>query len=139
MKNFSAPQAKEVRIVLKILVRSIHSIYEEYIARDGYIALGKVLTEMTPEETIQEVWILACGAWWCGFSSWIKMALYSQCEAAQKFMICNADEGDPGAFAIGVLEGDPHSVVEGMTSPPMQLVPTGLYLLPCRIPIAVRR
>ncbi len=115
-KELSAPQAKEMRIVLKNVGEIDPLNIEEYIARDGYMALGKVLTEMTPEETIQEVLESGLrGRGGAGFPTGLKWRFIRDAEGDQKYMICNADEGDPGAFANrSVQEGDPHSVVEGM-------------------------
>jgi len=115
-EELSAPKAKEVRIVLKNIGEIDPLNIEEYIARDGYLALGKVLTEMTPEETIQEVLDSGLrGRGGAGFPTGLKWRFIRNADGDQKYMICNADEGDPGAFANRrVLEGDPHSVVEGM-------------------------
>ncbi len=115
-EELSAPKAKEVRIVLKNIGEIDPLNIEEYIARDGYLALGKVLTEMSPEETIQEVLDSGLrGRGGAGFPTGLKWRFIRNAEGDQKFMICNADEGDPGAFANRrVLEGDPHAVVEGM-------------------------
>ncbi len=89
---------------------------DEYIAMDGYAALGKVLTEMTPEEVIQEVTDSGLrGRGGGGFPTGRKWALCAPNKADQKYVVCNADEGDPGAFMDrSVLEGDPHSVIEAM-------------------------
>lgn len=115
-EEFSAPQAKELRIVLKNIGEIDPLNIEEYIARDGYMALGKVLTEMSPEETIQEVLDSGLrGRGGAGFPTGLKWRFIRNAEGDEKYMICNADEGDPGAFANRrVLEGDPHSVIEGM-------------------------
>lgn len=115
-EELSAPKAKELRIVLKNIGEIDPLNIEEYIARDGYLALGKVLTEMSPEETIQVVLDSGLrGRGGAGFPTGLKWRFIRAAEGEQKFMICNADEGDPGAFANRrVLEGDPHSVIEGM-------------------------
>jgi len=115
-EELSAAQAKEMRIVLENIGTVIPLNVEEYIAHDGYMALGKVLTEMTPVETIQEVLDSGLrGRGGAGFSTGLKWRFLRNAEGDPKYMICNADEGDPGAFANRrVLEGYPHSVVEGM-------------------------
>lgn len=115
-EELSTPQAKEVRIVLKNIGEIDPLNIEEYIARDGYMALGKVFAEMTPEETIQEILDSGLrGRGGAGFPTGLKWKFIHNAEGDQKYMICNADEGDPGAFANRrVLEGDPHSVIEGM-------------------------
>lgn len=115
-EELSAPKAKEVRIVLRNVGEIDPLNIEEYIARDGYLALGKVLTEMSPEEVIQEMLDSNLrGRGGAGFPAGLKWRFIRQAEGEKKFMICNADEGDPGAFANRrVLEGDPHAVIEGM-------------------------
>ena len=89
---------------------------DDYIARDGYSALTKVLTTMTPEEVIQEIKASALrGRGGGGFPAGIKWETCRNAEGEPKYVICNADEGDPGAFMDrSILEGDPHSVLEGM-------------------------
>ena len=90
---------------------------EEYIARDGYGALGKVLTSMTPDEVIDEVVKSGLrGRGGGGFPTGLKWKFTNKAEGDTKYVVCNADEGDPGAFMDrSVLEGDPHSVIEAMT------------------------
>lgn len=89
---------------------------EEYIARDGYMALGKVLTSMTQDEVIEEVTKSGLrGRGGGGFPTGLKWKFARQAEGDVKYVVCNADEGDPGAFMDrSVLEGDPHSVIEAM-------------------------
>ncbi|MBM3860051.1 MAG: NADH-quinone oxidoreductase subunit NuoF [Verrucomicrobia bacterium] len=89
---------------------------EEYIARDGYAALGKVLTAMKPEQVIAEVKASGLrGRGGAGFPTGVKWELMSRVPSKTKYVVCNADEGDPGAFMNrSVIEGDPHSVLEGM-------------------------
>ncbi len=89
---------------------------EEYIARDGYTALGKVLTSMTPEQIIAEIKASGLrGRGGAGFPTGKKWEIMRQAPEFPKYVVCNADEGDPGAFMNrSVLEGDPHSVLEGM-------------------------
>ncbi len=88
----------------------------EYIAKDGYMALGKVLTQMTPQEAIDEMIKSGLrGRGGGGFSTGKKWQFARNSVSDQKYVICNADEGDPGAFMDrAVLEGDPHSVLEAM-------------------------
>ena len=90
---------------------------DEYIAMDGYAALGKVLTEMTPAEVIQVVKDSGLrGRGGGGFPTGLKWSFTAANNADQKYVVCNADEGDPGAFMDrSVLEGDPHCVIEAMT------------------------
>ena len=89
---------------------------DEYIAVDGYAALGKALTEMTPEEVIQVVKDSGLrGRGGGGFPTGLKWSFTAANKADQKYVVCNADEGDPGAFMDrSVLEGDPHCIIEAM-------------------------
>jgi len=89
---------------------------EDYIARDGYMALAKVLTEMTPDEVIEVVKRSGLrGRGGAGFPTGLKWEFTRRSKGSEKFVICNADEGDPGAFMDrSILEGDPHSVLEAM-------------------------
>ncbi len=107
---------KQYRIVLRNCGFINPENIEEYIARDGYQALGKVLTEMTPDEVINELKISGLrGRGGAGFPSWMKWNFTKQVEDEQKYVVCNADEGDPGAYMDrSTLEGDPHSVIEAM-------------------------
>mgnify|MGYP001417658040 CR=1 FL=1 len=89
---------------------------EEYIARDGYAALAKALTEMTPEGIIEQVKTSGLrGRGGGGFPTGLKWSFCARSQGEKKYVICNADEGDPGAFMDrSILEGDPHAVLEGM-------------------------
>ncbi|MBR3869183.1 MAG: NADH-quinone oxidoreductase subunit NuoF [Clostridia bacterium] len=89
---------------------------DEYIAMDGYAALGKALTEMTPEEVIQTIKDSGLrGRGGGGFPTGLKWSFTAAQPKGQKYVVCNADEGDPGAFMDrSVLEGDPHCLVEAM-------------------------
>ena len=89
---------------------------DEYIARDGYSALAKVLTEMTPDEVLAEIKASALrGRGGGGFPAGVKWETCKKVESDVRYVICNADEGDPGAFMDrSIIEGDPHSVIEGM-------------------------
>jgi NADH:ubiquinone oxidoreductase subunit F (NADH-binding)/(2Fe-2S) ferredoxin/NAD-dependent dihydropyrimidine dehydrogenase PreA subunit len=92
---------------------------DEYIARDGYVAMGKALTQMTPEKIIAEITISGLrGRGGAGFPTGLKWQMVRNAVSANggaKYLICNGDEGDPGAFMDrSILEADPHSVIEGM-------------------------
>ncbi len=89
---------------------------DEYIARDGYFALGKALTEMTPEQVIEEVKLSNLrGRGGAGFPTGMKWGFCAPEKADEKYVICNADEGEPGTFKDRlIMEGDPHKVIEGM-------------------------
>ena len=115
---------------------------DEYIAMDGYEALGKVLTEMTPEDVIKCVTDSGLrGRGGGGFPTGFKWALTAPNQADQKYVVCNADEGDPGAFMDrSVLEGDPHSLVEAMTIAGYAIGATmGYIYVRAEYPIAVKR
>ena len=115
---------------------------DEYIAMDGYAALGKVLTEMTPEEVIKVVSDSGLrGRGGGGFPTGRKWALCAPNKADQKYVVCNADEGDPGAFMDrSVLEGDPHSIIEAMTICGYACGCTkGFVYVRAEYPIAVKR
>ena len=88
---------------------------DEYIARDGYAALGKAL-EMQPDQVIREIIDSGLrGRGGGGFPTGLKWKITREVQAEQKYVVCNADEGDPGAFMDrSILEGDPHSVIEAM-------------------------
>lgn len=117
------PSMKEIdffRNQIKIVLRNCGVInpmnIEEYIARDGYMALGKALTSMTREEVVDEVLKSGLrGRGGGGFPTGLKWKFAYQSPGDVKYVVCNADEGDPGAFMDrSVLEGDPHSVIEAM-------------------------
>ena len=115
---------------------------EEYIAMDGYAALGKVLTEMKPEEVIQTVLDSGLrGRGGGGFPTGLKWKFCAPNKAAQKYVVCNADEGDPGAFMDrSVLEGDPHCIIEAMAIAGYAVGATkGYVYVRAEYPIAVAR
>ncbi len=115
---------------------------DEYIAMDGYAALGKVLTEMTPEQVIEEVKKSGLrGRGGGGFPTGVKWSLCAPNKADQKYVVCNADEGDPGAFMDrSVLEGDPHCIVEAMAICGYAVGATkGFVYVRAEYPIAVAR
>ena len=115
---------------------------DEYIALDGYAALGKVLTEMTPEQVIEEVKKSGLrGRGGGGFPTGIKWSLCAPNQADQKYVVCNADEGDPGAFMDrSVLEGDPHCIIEAMAICGYAVGATkGFVYVRAEYPIAVKR
>ncbi len=115
---------------------------DEYIAMDGYAALGKVLTEMTPEDVIKVITDSGLrGRGGGGFPTGRKWALTAPNQADQKYVVCNADEGDPGAFMDrSVLEGDPHSLIEAMAIAGYAIGATeGYVYVRAEYPIAVSR
>ncbi|HHX51655.1 MAG TPA: NADH-quinone oxidoreductase subunit F, partial [Clostridia bacterium] len=115
---------------------------DEYIARDGYFALGKVLTTMKPEEVIEEVKKAGLrGRGGGGFPTGLKWEFASKSPGEIKYVICNADEGDPGAFMDrSILEGDPHTVLEGMAIAGYAIgASKGYVYIRAEYPIAVNR
>jgi len=107
---------KQLRIALRNCGVVDPEIIDEYIARDGYQALGNVLTNQTPEETIELFKASGLrGRGGAGFPAGLKWDFARKNESDEKYVVCNADEGDPGAFMDrSILEGDPHSVLEAM-------------------------
>ena len=114
----------------------------EYIAKDGYMALGKAITEMTPQEVIDEIKASGLrGRGGGGFPTGVKWQFAANQPKGQKYVICNADEGDPGAFMDrSILEGDPHSVIEAMAIAGYAIGANHGYIyIRAEYPIAVQR
>ena len=133
---------KQMRIALRNCGRIDPDNIEEYIAYDGYAALGKALTEMTPEEVIKTVLDSGLrGRGGGGFPTGRKWSLAAMNHADQKYVACNADEGDPGAFMDrSILEGDPHAVIEAMAIAAYAIGATkGFVYIRAEYPIAVER
>ena len=115
---------------------------DEYIAFDGYKALAKVLTEMTPEEVIETLKASGLrGRGGAGFPTGLKWEFTYKANGDKKYVACNADEGDPGAFMDrSILEGDPHSVIEAMTIAGYTVgADQGYIYVRAEYPIAVKR
>lgn len=108
--------AKQTRIALRHCGIINPEIIDEYTEQDGYRALEKVLKTMTPEEVIEEIKVSGlAGRGGAGFPTWFKWNAARQSQGETKYLICNADEGDPGAFMDrAVIESDPHNLIEGM-------------------------
>lgn len=133
---------KQIRIALRNCGFINPENIDEYIARDGYQALGKVLTEMTPEAVIgimKKSGLRGRGGG--GFPTGLKWEITRAVKADQKYVVCNADEGDPGAFMDrSVLEGDPHSVLEAMAiNGYCTGADKGLIYIRAEYPLAVER
>lgn len=136
------PQPKEVRVVLRNCGVIDPENIEDYIAQDGYLALGQVVLQSTPEEVIDLVKRSGLsGRGGAGFLTAKKWELTRDVPGEVKYVICNADEGDPGAFMNRrVLESDPHAVIEGMAIAGFAIGASQGYVY-CRAeyPIAVER
>ncbi len=133
---------RQVRIALRNCGVINPENIEEYIARDGYAALGKVLTEMTPQEVIAEIKKSGLrGRGGAGFPTGMKWDFASREKNEQKYVCCNADEGDPGAFMDrSVLEGDPHTIIEAMAIAGYAIdASQGYIYVRAEYPIAVQR
>ncbi len=144
--NVSLSDTAFYKIQKRVVLRNCGVInpenIEEYIAMDGYAALGKVLTEMTPEDVIKVITDSGLrGRGGGGFPTGRKWALCAPNKAPQKYVVCNADEGDPGAFMDrSVLEGDPHCIIEAMTIAGYAIGATkGFVYVRAEYPIAVAR
>ena len=107
---------KQTRIALRHCGVINPEIIEDYTNDDGYKALEKVITTMSPEDVIEEIKVSGlAGRGGAGFPTWFKWNAARQSAGEVKYLICNADEGDPGAFMDrAVIEGDPHNLIEGM-------------------------
>lgn len=115
---------------------------EDYIANDGYLTLGKCITELTPEQIIEEVKISGLrGRGGAGFPTGIKWEATRKSISDQKYVVCNADEGDPGAFMDrSILEGDPHKVLEAMAICGYAVgSDTGYIYIRAEYPLAIER
>jgi len=133
---------KQMRIALRNCGFINPENIDEYIAREGYQALGKVLTEYTPQQTIDIIKKSGLrGRGGGGFPTGLKWEIASKNHADQKYVVCNADEGDPGAFMDrSILEGDPHSVLEAMAICGYCIGATkGLIYIRAEYPLAIKR
>ncbi|BDU50666.1 NADH-quinone oxidoreductase subunit NuoF [Haliovirga abyssi] len=134
---------KQMRIALRNCGFIDPDKIEEYIAREGYQALGKVLSEMTPKDVIAEMKESGLrGRGGGGFPTGLKWEFASKYNIGeQKYVVCNADEGDPGAFMDrSILEGDPHSVIEAMSICGYSIGATkGLVYIRAEYPLAIER
>ncbi|MBQ6392158.1 MAG: NADH-quinone oxidoreductase subunit NuoF [Eubacterium sp.] len=133
---------KQKRVALRNCGVIDPEIIDEYIAYDGYQALGKVLTEMTPEEVIETLKASGLrGRGGAGFPTGVKWSFAAVQPGPEKYVCCNADEGDPGAFMDrSVLEGDPHVVIEAMIIAGYAIgAHQGFIYVRAEYPIAVKR
>lgn len=133
---------KQIRIALRNCGFINPENIEEYIARDGYGAIAKCLLERTPDEVIDEIKKSGLrGRGGGGFPTGLKWEITRKSQADQKYVVCNADEGDPGAFMDrSILEGDPHSVIEAMAICGYCIDATkGLVYIRAEYPLAIER
>jgi len=133
---------KQIRIALRNCGFIDPENIDEYIARDGYAALGNIITGMSPQEAIDIMKKSGLrGRGGGGFPTGIKWEIASKNKADQKYVVCNADEGDPGAFMDrSILEGDPHSVIEAMAICGYCIGATkGIVYIRAEYPLAIKR
>lgn len=133
---------KQQRIALRNCGKIDPEDINEYIAMHGYEALGKVLTTMSPQEVIDEMKASGLrGRGGAGFPTGLKWQFEKDQVSDDKYVICNADEGDPGAFMDrSILEGDPHAIIEGMAIMAYAVgAKTGYIYIRAEYPIAVHR
>ncbi len=133
---------KQHRVALRNCGVINPEVIDEYIAYDGYAALGKCLTEYTPDQVIQIIKDSGLrGRGGGGFPTGVKWALAKANDADQKYVCCNADEGDPGAFMDrSILEGDPHAIIEAMAIAGYAIgASQGFVYVRAEYPIAVKR
>lgn len=133
---------KQIRIALRNCGFIDPENIDEYIARDGYAALAKCLTEYTPQQVIDMIKKSGLrGRGGGGFPTGLKWEITARVQADQKYVICNADEGDPGAFMDrSILEGDPHSVIEAMAiNGYCTGANKGLVYIRAEYPLAIKR
>lgn len=133
---------KQLRIALRNCGFIDPENIDEYISRDGYEAIAKCLTQYTPQQVIDEIKLSGLrGRGGGGFPTGLKWEITSKSEADQKYVVCNADEGDPGAFMDrSILEGDPHSVIEAMAICGYSIGATiGLVYIRAEYPLAIQR
>ncbi|MCF8010350.1 MAG: NADH-quinone oxidoreductase subunit NuoF [Clostridiales bacterium] len=134
--------AKQKRLVLSNVGRINPELIDDYIANDGYIAFSKVVSEMDSEQVVNEVLHSGLrGRGGAGFPTGKKWGFARKAEGDKKYVACNADEGDPGAFMDGyVLEGNPHSVLEGMMICGYAIgADEGYIYVRAEYPLAIRR
>ncbi|MDN5332591.1 MAG: NADH-quinone oxidoreductase subunit [Tepidanaerobacteraceae bacterium] len=132
----------QLRIALRNCGKIDPESIDEYIEKGGYKALEKAIKEMTPERVIEEIKISGLrGRGGAGFPTWFKWNATKNAPGTPKYVVCNADEGDPGAFMDrSVLEGDPHSVLEGMAIAAYAIgAEAGYIYVRAEYPLAIKR
>ncbi len=133
---------KQFRIVLRNCGVIDPEKIDEYIARDGYAGLAKALTDLTPDEVVAELKTAGIrGRGGAGFPTWLKWDLTKKVQSETKYVVCNADEGDPGAYMDrSTLEGDPHTVLEAMAIAGYTVgASQGYIYIRAEYPLAIKR
>ncbi len=133
---------RQTKVVLRNCGQIDPENIEEFIGHNGYAALAKALDTMTPEQVIDEVRISGLrGRGGAGFPTHMKWSFTRNAETKEKYVLCNADEGDPGAYMDrSVLEGDPHSVLEGMALAAYAIgASKGFIYVRAEYPLAIER
>ena len=136
------PRARQLRLVLKNCGRIDPDGIDSYIGADGYQALQKALLESTPQQVIGELKASGLrGRGGGGFPTGVKWAMTAEVQTPEKYVICNADEGDPGAYMDrSILEGNPHSVIEGMLLAGYAVgAQQGYFYIRAEYPLAIER
>jgi (2Fe-2S) ferredoxin len=135
-------EPKQLRIVLRNCGLIDPESLQDYIRSGGYRGLNKAICEMSPENVIEEIKKAGLrGRGGAGYPTWLKWTLGRASESLEKYIICNGDEGDPGAYMDrSILEGDPHSVIEGMIIAAYAMGATkGYFYIRAEYPLAVAR
>ncbi len=136
------PKAKQLRLVLRNCGKIDPESIDEYIGCEGYLALKKALFDLGQQKLIDEIKSSAIrGRGGAGYPTWMKWNFAREVKSDQKFVICNADEGDPGAYMDrSILEGDPHSVIEGLAIAAFAIgASKGYFYIRAEYPLAVER
>ena len=145
-EGLHTPEQDLFKNQLRIVLRNAGDIdpenIEDYITKDGYKAIQKVLKELKPDDVIAEIKTSGIrGRGGAGFSTGLKWQFARQSQSKEKYIICNGDEGDPGAFMDrSIMEGDPHSVLEGMLIAGYAIgAQEGIIYVRAEYPLAVHR
>ncbi len=136
------PKVKQHRIVLRNCGKINPESIEEYISCGGYLGLKKALVELGPQKLIEEIKVSGIrGRGGAGYPTWMKWNFAREVDSKEKFVICNADEGDPGAYMDrSILEGDPHAVIEGLIIAAFAIgASQGYFYIRAEYPLAVER
>jgi NADH:ubiquinone oxidoreductase subunit F (NADH-binding) len=136
------PKVKQLRLVLRNCGKVDPESIDEYIANEGYLALKKVILDLGQQKLIDEIKLSGLrGRGGAGYPTWMKWNFARAEVSEQKYVICNADEGDPGAYMDrSILEGDPHSVIEGLAIAAFAVgADKGYFYIRAEYPLAIER